>query len=95
MGFLVGQRPQLPIFLFALSLTRTPVYRLMYFNRLFSVLINESSKSLKLKTQYCLCLHRSEASIVFRGFAVLAASIQLRGKKLLRLVPLVSLNLLY
>ena len=31
---------------------------------------------------YCLCLHGSEASIVFRGFAFLAASIQLRGKKL-------------
>ena len=43
---------------------------------------------LRLKTQYwplcftrlcyCLCLHRSEASTVFRGFAFRAASIQLR-----------------
>ena len=44
---------------------------------------------------YCLHLHGSEASIAFRGFAFLAASIKLRGKKLLRLVLLVSLNLLY
>ena len=63
------------------------------------------SDRLHLKTQYCplcftrlcycFCLHGSEASIVFRGFAFLAASIQLRGKKFLRLVLLVSLNLLY
>ena len=44
---------------------------------------------------YCFCLHGSEASIVFQGFAFLGASFQLRGKKLLRLVLLVSLNLLY
>ena len=59
-----------------------------------------------LKTQYCplcftrLCycplfLYGSEASIVFRGFAFLSASIQLRGKKLVRLVLMVSLNFLY
>ena len=36
-----------------------------------------------------------EASTVFRGFAFLAQGSQLRGKKLLRLVLLVSLNLLY
>ena len=64
-----------------------------------------SLSDIDLKTQYCplcftrlcdcLCLHGSKASIAFRGFAFLAASIQLRGKKLLRLVLLVSLNLLY
>ena len=43
----------------------------------------------------CLCLHGREASIVFQGFAFLAASIQLCEKKLLCLVLLVSLNLLY
>ena len=37
----------------------------------------------------------SEASIVFRGFAFLAGSIQLGGKKFLRLVLQISLNLLY
>ena len=42
---------------------------------------------------YCLCLHGSEASTVFRGFSFLAANMQLRGKKLLRLVLLVSLKL--
>ena len=39
---------------------------------------------------YFVCWHGNEASSVFG-----VASIQLRGKKLLRLVLLVSLNLLY
>ena len=35
------------------------------------------------RLRYCLCLHGSETSIVFRDFAFLAASIQLHGKKII------------
>ena len=78
----------------------------MIFSSLCSKIINSTHKqgysvkdpvlSVMLHAPLLLSLFARERGFYcFQGFAFLEANIQLRGKKLLRLVLLVSLNLLY